>query len=88
MSDTPWQGDACSLVDAFRAGERSPAEELDAVLAAIAASDLNCFSFLDPDRARAAANAHAATVRFIRAIRWCGSGGSRSIRSSRSTAST
>ena len=41
MSDTPWTGDACSLVDAFRAGERSPVEELDASLAAIDASDLN-----------------------------------------------
>ena len=29
-SDTPWAGDACSLVDAFRAGERSPVEELEA----------------------------------------------------------
>ena len=28
---TPWLGDACSLVDAFRAGERSPVEELEAV---------------------------------------------------------
>lgn len=52
MTDAPWQGDACSLVDAFRAGERSPVEELEASLAAIEASDLNAFSFLDPDRAR------------------------------------
>ncbi|MFP5322161.1 MAG: amidase [Acidimicrobiia bacterium] len=37
--DAPWQGDAVSLVDAFRSGERSPVEELD------------------PDRARAAAEA-------------------------------
>ena len=50
-----WTGDACSLVDAFRNGERSPVEELDATLAAIEASDLNCFSFLDPERARSAA---------------------------------
>ncbi|HET8929825.1 MAG TPA: amidase [Acidimicrobiales bacterium] len=58
MTDTPWQGDASSLVDAFRAGERSPAEELDASLAAIDASDLNAFSHLDPTWAhRAAANA-------------------------------
>ena len=28
MSDAPWTGDACSLVDAFRAGDRSPVEEL------------------------------------------------------------
>ena len=54
-SSTPWAGDACSLVDAFRAGERSPLEELDATLAAIAASDLNCFASLDPVRARAGA---------------------------------
>ena len=35
MTDTPWPGDACSLVDAFRRHERSPLEELDATLAAI-----------------------------------------------------
>ncbi|MET0902809.1 MAG: amidase family protein [Acidimicrobiales bacterium] len=55
MTDTPWQGDACSLVDAFRAGERSPVEELDVTLAAIEASDLNCFSYVDAERARATA---------------------------------
>ena len=55
MTDTPWQQDACSLVDAFRAGDRSPLEELDASLAAIEASDINAFSFVDPERARAAA---------------------------------
>jgi Asp-tRNA(Asn)/Glu-tRNA(Gln) amidotransferase A subunit family amidase len=48
-TDGPWLGDACSLVDAFRAGERSPLEELDASLAAIEASDLNCFSHVDPE---------------------------------------
>ena len=41
MTDTPWQNDACSLVDAFRAGERSPLEELDATLAAIEESFMN-----------------------------------------------
>ena len=51
----PWAGDAVSLVDAFRSGERSPLEELDATLAAIEASDLNAFSFLDTERAREAA---------------------------------
>jgi aspartyl-tRNA(Asn)/glutamyl-tRNA(Gln) amidotransferase subunit A len=51
MADGPWQEDACSLVDAFRAGERSPVEELEATLAAIERSDLNAFSFLDADRA-------------------------------------
>jgi aspartyl-tRNA(Asn)/glutamyl-tRNA(Gln) amidotransferase subunit A len=52
MADTPWLDDACSLVDAFRAGERSPAEELEACLAAIEASDLNSFSHIDADWAR------------------------------------
>jgi aspartyl-tRNA(Asn)/glutamyl-tRNA(Gln) amidotransferase subunit A len=55
MSDTPWLDDACSLVDAFRAGERSPEEELQATLDAIERSDLNCFSYLDPERALKAA---------------------------------
>ena len=57
MTDTPWLDDASSLVDAFRAGERSPKEELQATLDAIEASDLNCFSYLDPERAFAAADA-------------------------------
>ncbi len=57
MADQPWQGDACSLVDAFRSGERSPKEELEATLAAIDGSNLNCFSHVDADRARAAAAA-------------------------------
>jgi len=52
MSDGPWLGDACSLVDAFRAGERSPLEELDATFAAIDASELNAFAFVDTDGAR------------------------------------
>jgi Asp-tRNA(Asn)/Glu-tRNA(Gln) amidotransferase A subunit family amidase len=55
MVNAPWAGDACSLVDAFRRGERSPLEELDATLRAIEASDLNAFSFVDPERARDAA---------------------------------
>ncbi len=55
MTDSPWLDDACSLVDAFRRGERSPREELEATLAGIEASDLNCFSFVDADRALAAA---------------------------------
>src|SRR5258706_15134874 len=52
--DSPWQGDACSLVEAFRAGERSPGEELDATLAAIKSSDLNAFAYVDEDGAREA----------------------------------
>ena len=43
---TPWQGDACSLVEEFRAGRRSPGEELAATYAAIDASDLNAFCFI------------------------------------------
>jgi aspartyl-tRNA(Asn)/glutamyl-tRNA(Gln) amidotransferase subunit A len=55
MTDTPWLGDACSLVDAFRRGDRAPVEELDATLATIDRSELNAFAFLDPDRAHDAA---------------------------------
>ena len=33
MTGETWSDDACSLVDAFRRGERSPAEELEATLA-------------------------------------------------------
>ena len=55
MTDTPWRGDACSLVDAFRSGERTPTEEVLVTLDAIEASSLNCFSFLDPERALEAA---------------------------------
>ncbi len=51
----PWLGDACGLVEAFRAGELSPLEALDASIAAIVASPLNAFSFTDFDRARDAA---------------------------------
>jgi aspartyl-tRNA(Asn)/glutamyl-tRNA(Gln) amidotransferase subunit A len=47
-----WLGDACSLVDAFRAGEITPLEALEASLDAIANSQLNAFSFLDTDAAR------------------------------------
>lgn len=54
-ADTPWQGDACSLVEAFRTGDRSPREELDATLASIDASELNAFSYLDPEAAKACA---------------------------------
>jgi Asp-tRNA(Asn)/Glu-tRNA(Gln) amidotransferase A subunit family amidase len=64
MTDAPWQGDACSLVDAFRRGDHSPLEELDATLAAVEASSLNAFSFLDPDRARASAAAADVTKPF------------------------
>ncbi len=57
MTDAPWTGDACSLVDALRAGERSPVEEVEASLAAIEASDLRAFAHVDADRALDAARA-------------------------------
>ena len=55
MTDTPWQGDACSLVDAFRSGERNPEDELELVLAAVERSALDALCHLDTERARAAA---------------------------------
>lgn len=54
MTDGPWTGDACSLVDAYRGGERSPSEELAATFDAIDSSDLNAFAHLDRERAEAA----------------------------------
>ena len=45
------------MVDAFRSGERSPADELEAVLGVIEASELNAFCFVDADGARAVAAA-------------------------------
>jgi aspartyl-tRNA(Asn)/glutamyl-tRNA(Gln) amidotransferase subunit A len=64
QSDIPWQGDACSLVDAFRNGDRSPSEELGAVFAAIGASELNAFSFLAQEQAIAAVNAADVSLPF------------------------
>lgn len=55
MADAPWLHDTVSLVDAFRAGERSPVEEVEATLAAIDASELNAFTHVDADAAREAA---------------------------------
>jgi aspartyl-tRNA(Asn)/glutamyl-tRNA(Gln) amidotransferase subunit A len=55
MADTPWTGDACSLVESFRRGERHPVEELEATFAAIDASDLGAVCFVDRERAHAAA---------------------------------
>ena len=43
------------LVEAFRSGERSPIEELDAVFAAVDASDLNAVCYEERDAARDAA---------------------------------
>ncbi|MEZ5372067.1 MAG: amidase [Microthrixaceae bacterium] len=55
MTDAPWTGDASSLVEAFRSGDRSPAEEMEATLTAAEATGLNCFSHLDPEQALAKA---------------------------------
>ena len=51
MSET-WKGDVVSLVEAFRSGERSPVDEVEATLAAIDGSPLNAFSYVDADGAR------------------------------------
>jgi Asp-tRNA(Asn)/Glu-tRNA(Gln) amidotransferase A subunit family amidase len=64
MTDTPWLGDACSLVDAYRAGERKPTEELEAVLAAIERSGLNAVCFVDEEAARAAAESADVSLPF------------------------
>jgi aspartyl-tRNA(Asn)/glutamyl-tRNA(Gln) amidotransferase subunit A len=55
MTDTPWLGDACSLVDAYRRGEHSPVDELSATLAAVEGSRLNAVCLVDADAAMAAA---------------------------------
>ncbi len=55
MSSDTWQGDAVGLVEAFRSGERSPGEELEAVFAAVDSSDLNAVCHEDREAARAAA---------------------------------
>ncbi|NBV26993.1 MAG: amidase, partial [Actinobacteria bacterium] len=49
MTPSPWLHDAASLVDAFRAKTISPLEALEESLAAIAQSDLNAISHVDPD---------------------------------------
>ncbi len=64
MADAPWSGDACSLVDAFRSGERTPVDELEATIAAIEASDLNAFAHRDFDAAREAATSADVSLPF------------------------
>jgi len=51
MTDGPWLGDAVSLVEAFRRGERHPSEELEAVVAAAEASKLNAVCHVDGEAA-------------------------------------
>lgn len=60
----PWLEDACSLVDAFRAGTISPTEALEASLAAIGSSELNAVSHVDADAARAMAAAADVSLPF------------------------
>ena len=55
MADIPWQGDACGLVEEFRAGRRSPIDELRATYDAIDRSHLNAFCHLPRDEAEQAA---------------------------------
>ncbi|MGB1504454.1 MAG: amidase [Acidimicrobiales bacterium] len=55
MNEPPWQGDVVGLVEAFRSGERSPIEELEATLTAVDASELNAVCHIDADAARRAA---------------------------------
>lgn len=64
MSDTPWLGDTCSLVDAFRTGDRSPVEELEATIAAIDGTSLNAFTFTDFEGARDRASKADVTLPF------------------------
>lgn len=51
MTQGTWTNDATSLVEAFRKGEHSPVAELEATLEAIEHTELNCFSYLDPELA-------------------------------------
>ena len=64
MTTDPWKGDACSLIDAMRAGTITPTEAVDQSLAAIAASGLNAFSHVDADAARATAAAADTSLPF------------------------
>jgi Asp-tRNA(Asn)/Glu-tRNA(Gln) amidotransferase A subunit family amidase len=50
-----WSGDAVGLVDAYRRHELDPVDVVEQTLAAIAASDLNAFSHVAADEARAMA---------------------------------
>jgi len=62
--DGPWVGDACSLVEAFRTGARTPLEELEATLAAIDRSALNAWSFRDDAVAREQASSADVSLPF------------------------
>ena len=55
MTGTPWLGDVVGLVEAFRAGERHPREEVEATLAAVDSSSLNAVCHVDAEAALTAA---------------------------------
>ncbi|MGH9172068.1 MAG: amidase [Acidimicrobiales bacterium] len=61
---SPWLQDACSLVEAFRAGTISPLEALDDCISAIEGSPLNAFSHTDFTAAREAAAKADVTLSF------------------------
>jgi len=61
VTDGPWTGDACSLVEAFRQRALSPVEALRSCLAAVEGSALNAFSHIDAEAAMEAAR-HADTT--------------------------
>jgi aspartyl-tRNA(Asn)/glutamyl-tRNA(Gln) amidotransferase subunit A len=62
--DGTWTGDACSLVDAFRAGSITPPEALEMSLQAIEHSSLNAFSHIDLEGAHRAASEADVTLPF------------------------
>jgi aspartyl-tRNA(Asn)/glutamyl-tRNA(Gln) amidotransferase subunit A len=64
VTDQPWPGDACSLVDAYRAGSITPPEALELTLAALGRSELNAVGFVDEAGARAAAEAADVSLPF------------------------
>ena len=61
---TPWLGDACSLVDAFRAGRITPSEALEECIAACERTPLNPFSFTDFEEAQRRAATADVTLPF------------------------
>ncbi|HVU60500.1 MAG TPA: amidase [Mycobacteriales bacterium] len=52
---TPWLGDACSLVEAFRAGELTPSDAVETVIASAESDPYNAICHIDADGARQAA---------------------------------
>jgi Asp-tRNA(Asn)/Glu-tRNA(Gln) amidotransferase A subunit family amidase len=61
---TPWLDDACSLVDAFRAGTISPSEALEESIAALGASELNAICHDEFEQTREQARTADVTLPF------------------------